>query len=348
MTLIELLVAMVISLVLLGGLYVSFISSKTTYSMNEQLSRMQENGRFVTGYLGREIRGAGYLGCLQDVTAFESTLNNATDFVYNYRQAVYGLEATGTNIWQDSTGVVDPTTTGSNGMDLGSPISGSDILVLRTVNSDVEAEITTAMLDVSADLKMTSGLGGAGADIVADGGGDILLITDCQGASLFQTTSYTNADGNTTHNTGGGATPGNATQSFMHLYADGAQIFFPRTVTFYVHNNTAGIPSLYRKIGLLPAEELVEGVENLQIRYGEDTNSNRAADIYRTADNVTDWANVVSVRIGLLLRSPGNLYSGIIDTRTYDVNGTDIDAPGDDRRLRMVMGKTSGIRNSLR
>jgi type IV pilus assembly protein PilW len=314
--------------------------------MNEQLSRVQENGRFVTGYLGREIKGAGYLGCLQDVDAFESTLNNATNFVYNYRQAIYGLEATGTDIWKDENGVVDPTTTGTNGMDLGSSLSGSDILVLRTVNSDVESAITVAMPLVSADLTVTAGLGGT----FATGGGDILLISDCQGASLFQTTSYTNSNGNMVHNTGGSITPGNVTQSFMRLYTQGSQIFFPRTITFYVRNNNDGIPSLYRKIGLQPAEELVEGVENLQIRYGEDTSTprNRAADIYVTANNVTDWANIVSVRIGLLLRSPGNLHGGEIDTRTYDVNGTDIDAPGDDRRLRMVMGKTSGIRNRLR
>ncbi len=351
MTLVELLVAMVVGMILLGGVYVSFVSSTTTNSMNEQLSRMQDNGRFVTSYLSREIRGAGYLGCLQDVTAFESTLNNATDFVYNYGQAIYGLEATGVDTWEDEAGAINPTTVGSNGMGLVSPLSGSDILVVRTVNSDIAIEITQAMPNVSADLKVTSGLGDSGAGIFADGGGDILLITDCQGASLFQTTSYTNSNGNMVHNTGGSVVPGNVTQSFMHPYVEGAQILFPRTVTFFIRDNPAGVPSLYRKLGLLAAEELIEGIESMQLRYGEDTSGNRAADTYVTADAVTDWGNIVSVRIGLLLRSPNELLRGEVDNDVYNVNETLIHnnpaEPGD-RRLRMVMSTTIGIRNRLR
>lgn len=45
-SLIELLVAMAIGLVLTGGLYQVFVGSNNTYSMNERLSRVQENGRF--------------------------------------------------------------------------------------------------------------------------------------------------------------------------------------------------------------------------------------------------------------------------------------------------------------
>ncbi len=60
-------------------------------------------------------------------------------------------------------------------------------------------ELTAQMPLSSADLKLSPGLGG----ILASGGNDILLVTDCEGAAVFQTTSYTTSNGNTVHNTGG-------------------------------------------------------------------------------------------------------------------------------------------------
>ena len=44
---IELMVAMAISLLLLGGVISIFVSSKSSYETNERLSRIQENGRFA-------------------------------------------------------------------------------------------------------------------------------------------------------------------------------------------------------------------------------------------------------------------------------------------------------------
>ncbi len=48
-------------------------------------------------------------------------------------------------------------------------------------------------------------------------------------------------------------------------------------------------PALYRKVGASDAEELVRGVENMQIEYGEDLDANWTADVYRTADAVANW-----------------------------------------------------------
>jgi len=51
-------------------------------------------------------------------------------------------------------------------------------------------------------------------------------------------------------------------------------------------------------------EELVEGVENMQLLYGEDTDGDGAANRYRSAANIDDFRDVVSVKVGLLVRSP--------------------------------------------
>lgn len=226
-SLVELLVAMAVGLILVGGIYQVFVGSTGTYSMNERLSRVQENGRFALYVLRNEVLGAGYLGCLQDVGELQNTLNDPSAFVFDFNQALYGLEATGANTWADDTGSVTPTATGTTDMALTSPVSGSDMLVIRGIDPSVMIETTKEMNTVSAELTVTPGL----TDILAAGGNDILLVTDCEGATVFQTTNYTTANGNVVHNTGGLPAPtdpeypGNATQIFDHTFAEGSQVF---------------------------------------------------------------------------------------------------------------------------
>ena len=86
MTLIEIMIALLIGAFLLGGVLQIFIGSKQTYRMQEGLSRLQENGRFALDFLARDIRMAGYWGCLvasspdEDVAGTEGALG-ASDTV---------------------------------------------------------------------------------------------------------------------------------------------------------------------------------------------------------------------------------------------------------------------------
>ncbi|OAI21156.1 hypothetical protein A1359_19775 [Methylomonas lenta] len=64
MTLIEIMIALVIGAFLLGGVLQIFVNSKQTYRMQENLSRMQENGRFAMEFLEHDLRMAGFWGCL--------------------------------------------------------------------------------------------------------------------------------------------------------------------------------------------------------------------------------------------------------------------------------------------
>jgi type IV pilus assembly protein PilW len=60
-------IAMLLGVFLIGGVMQIFISSKQTYRMQENLSRLQENGRFALDFIGRDIRMTGYWGCLSKV-----------------------------------------------------------------------------------------------------------------------------------------------------------------------------------------------------------------------------------------------------------------------------------------
>lgn len=64
LTLIEIMIALLIGVFLLGGVINIFINSQQTYRMQEGLSRLQENGRFAMDFITRDVRMSGYWGCL--------------------------------------------------------------------------------------------------------------------------------------------------------------------------------------------------------------------------------------------------------------------------------------------
>jgi type IV pilus assembly protein PilW len=93
-------------------------------------------------------------------------------------------------------------------------------------------------------------------------------------------------------------------------------------------------------------QELVEGVEALQVQYGIDTETDPdgVADAYVDANNVPDWNNVVSVRVHLLMQS---LRSDLVDgSQTFIFNGANVTAS--DGRLRYPFVATVSLRNRSR
>jgi len=67
-SIVELLVAVVISMLLLTGVIQVFFSSKQTYASNEAASRLQENGRFALEFIAQSARHAGYVEAANSTT----------------------------------------------------------------------------------------------------------------------------------------------------------------------------------------------------------------------------------------------------------------------------------------
>ena len=66
-SLVELMVAMALSLLLIGGALSIFFSSRLTYQVTDEASRIQETGRMALEFMLRDIRNAGWQGCSQAV-----------------------------------------------------------------------------------------------------------------------------------------------------------------------------------------------------------------------------------------------------------------------------------------
>lgn len=59
-SLVELLIAMVLSLLLIGGVMQLFVQSKASYTLQDGIARAQENGRLAILFIERHLRRAGY------------------------------------------------------------------------------------------------------------------------------------------------------------------------------------------------------------------------------------------------------------------------------------------------
>jgi type IV pilus assembly protein PilW len=75
-----------------------------------------------------------------------------------------------------------------------------------------------------------------------------------------------------------------------------------------------------------PPTRLVEGIENLQLDYGLDSDNDGAPDSYTTAPTATDWANVMAIRVNLLARN-NTTTPGYSDTNTYSLGLTSVTVP---------------------
>jgi len=268
LTLVELMVAMTVGLILMAGVIQIFSSNKQTYRVQEATSRLQENGRFAADMLMRDIRMAGFWGCSRTLSSLVNNVNTGGGYTS-----------------------VDLTQGGINGTDgaAGTP----DTLVLQGAYGSGVWVKSHAQPAASLDIPAGNGLKK----------GQIVLISDCTNGDIAQISNPNNPGtaGNMVVNTGAGS-PGNATK-VAHQYNTGAQIYSVHKLTYHIANGASGQPSLFLNDDGID-QEMVEGVENMQVLYGEDTNADGTANRYVPAGIAgLDMENVVSVRVVLTLRT---------------------------------------------
>jgi prepilin-type N-terminal cleavage/methylation domain-containing protein len=75
-SLVELMIALALGIFLLGGVSLMYLSARTTANDSEALSRLQENVRFASDYLIRDVRNAGFDDVAELVVAGASQIND--------------------------------------------------------------------------------------------------------------------------------------------------------------------------------------------------------------------------------------------------------------------------------
>jgi type IV pilus assembly protein PilW len=174
--------------------------------------------------------------------------------------------------------------------------------------------------------------------------GSTLMISDCSAAAVFSATTFTGGTGV--------ATIAHSSTDLGIPFPVGARVVPVDTVIYYIRNSNTtrnGVtnPSLWRKVGSAAPQELIEGVENMQIKYGIDTDGDRLVNSYVDANDAAvsaNWNRVISISIGLLIRSvePNSLTP---DKQKYKVLDTEV-GPFNDRYQRTLYTTTVALRNT--
>lgn len=335
LTLIELMVALAIGIFLAGAVGTLYLNTRGAFDYSNEVARIEENGRFALAALSRDIRMAGYNGCGTIVPTY-NVINPGSvyDASLDPTVAVVGLEGGQQTLPTYAAAGTDVITLKGAG--------GGDDVVIRSHNP------SSAQFDTNIHSLQP---------------GDVLMISDCSRATIFQMTGPTNNNNNATnivHNTGTG-TPGNCTKFLgnncsspsSYTYPPGSMITRLYTKQYFIGNSAAisGAKSLFVRemIGTNAGtnQELLTGVENMQIAYGRDTDGDGTINDFVTANSITDWTQVRAVRVSLLVRSlKSNLAVGN-QPYTYMVTSgsTAESSVTGDGTLRSVFTETVSIRN---
>ena len=396
LSLIELMIALLIGTILVLGLVQVFSASRAAYQLSQGIARNQENARFALDFLSRDLRMAGHAGCVNDqsllatdaggnvtggnirslfMTEAQRNANNvaALPFPLRFDLGIQGFEANGTG----PGGALNLATVPAAGAaadwspqlpaelaDL-APIAGSDIVMLRYLSPE-QAQVDGLTMAASSTINYPAASG-----TVATGGSGLYALADCGGATVFQASAAPSATEMTV--SVGGLNQSDlgyvsANDGTITYKPGGATLYRAESVAYYVRLNAQNVPALYRTRWTAPGggalapvtEELVEGVESLQLLYGEDSNSenltvlpsghitktNTAATIGGAA-NAGRWRRVGAVQLGMMVRGGGEERSASAQAAVpQNVLEVAMTAPSDGH-YRSVYETTVALRNRL-
>ncbi|HNQ49804.1 MAG TPA: prepilin-type N-terminal cleavage/methylation domain-containing protein, partial [Hydrogenophilus thermoluteolus] len=92
LTLVELMVALVLGLLLLGAVVSLFTTTRESYRTNEALARMQESSRYAFEILARSLREAGGIPCGSNLPTANVLKNASSNWWSNWGKGIQGYE----------------------------------------------------------------------------------------------------------------------------------------------------------------------------------------------------------------------------------------------------------------
>ncbi|MFQ6310055.1 PilW family protein [Lysobacter capsici] len=397
LSLIELMVALLLSTVLVLGLVEIFSASRASYLMAQGLSRAQESSRFAIDSLQRDVRMSGHFGCVSDQAHFyagngafgELFLSNRANFnaipaereALRFDYSIRGYEAR-TTAPNDSLAISATPTAGaaadwvpalpdaflSGAQRLQpAPIRGSDILMLRFLSPE-SAEVTGFATGNPATISVNAAQWPVLTAAMPTPG--IFGIADCRSAVMFQASAITTGAGTvqiTVRNTGVNQIAFDGSDTFA---SGQARLYRAESFVYYIGLNPAGEPTLFRaRLNVPPgsagvvldtglAEEVVEGVENMQLLFAQDIVTNpaqaptgvingirTAAGLLPDSNSQAGWQRVGGVQVGLLVRGNDRAAAEQKTAPTRSL-GTRLQLPADGR-YRSVYETNIALRNRL-
>jgi len=319
LTLVELMISITLGLLILAGMVAVFANTSAVRNEIERTSRQIENGRYAIELLREDIQLAGYFGETDmSLIALPAAIPNPC----SVDPAVWPLDMKVHVQGVDDFPGVAPTPDVSC---LPGIKVGTDVIIIRRAKTCV--------------------FGAAGCD--SDNDLAYLQAPLCNTEVATHTLGVKSAT------------------AFVHQKKDCATAtdLRPYVVYFYYvrTNNDDGItcPCTLSRAEFIGAKidpitttnfkvtPLVDGIENLQLDYGVDTDGDGDADSYQAKPaNVADWSSVMTVQVNLLARNV-DISPGYTDTKTYNLGpSAGSVGPFSDPRRRHVYSALVRIQNA--
>ncbi len=299
LSLLEMMIAMTISLFLLVGLAGIFANSSRTQNELTKTARQIEDGRFALSLIADDVALAGYYGYYYSPsapTALVDPCETATmaTLKTGLQLPVQGYDSPATPPAPLSTCLTDA-----------NHLNGTDILVLRRADSKVTA--IGSLLTNQVYLQANSDTSNSANPIINTGTAanfTLLLKDNLTAAPIRKFHVHTYFVAPCSVPNGGGSTCTGA--------ADDGGRPIPTLKRLELTVDSGGT----RVLETVP---LVEGVKNMQIDYGVDSDADGTQDTWVTTPAaVGDWANVMAVRVTLLVRNVEQT-PGFTDSKTYNL-----------------------------
>tara|TARA_Y100000588_G_C14138916_1_gene875133 strand:- start:300 stop:1307 length:1008 start_codon:yes stop_codon:yes gene_type:complete len=322
-SIVEFMIAISLGAILVATAGTVYISNKKTFNIQTELARLQENARFAIYHLNKEIRMAGYQGCINDKTVTITNRVTSPSTIVNFDEPVLGYQGGPSSFSPDLPSHLT-----------GKPVTGSDVIEIRKATS-TNVQLRQNMNQTNNPILVYDRF-----NIQA---GDILMVSDCRVADIFVAGANSNATAITHTNNN------NTSNDLSAAYLAGAHVMRFTYESFYIRNtgrtNADNQPvfALYALDTSGNETELVEGVERMSIVYGVDNNNDLTADQYMNAasvDAANKWGDVISTRINLLLTTTENI---VASPQSYQFDG--VSYTPTDRRLRREWQTFINLRN---
>jgi type IV pilus assembly protein PilW len=341
--LIELMVAVALGLIVLSGVLVVFVAQRQVYQSSSSQSLIQDADNAVSAIITPVIRGAGFTGCGNigsGVITYVASRN--TPLTFDTSSAVKGFEASSM-----PASIIDGA---ANDTSKGDWTPALDASFLTTEVGGVEKGSDVLVLIGAAPGKFPVGatVFGAGEMTLNDASQitntpQMVAVSDCGKSSIFQIVSASSTA--LQYTLGPNGTP---------VYPVGSQVIpIQQTAFFVAKRKNSGQSALFEGVMTMPSggspanavwtvSELVPGVSNMQLLYGT-VNGQTAR--YVDASQVTDWAAVTSVKLGLLIEGNQGSSSAVTNPTTFKLFDQTLTLPRDSR-LRHTFYMTVNTRNS--
>lgn len=306
-TLVEFMVALGISLFLVGGAMAIMLNGSRSSTFNENMSKMQESLRMAVFNMEQDIRMAGYWGCGLDIE-----LNNQLGQNHPLVSNLHGIEGwTGTQWKPSNEGALTSTSV--------SILANTDAITVRHIGGEREVQLQNPMAARNSTLSL---------NINRYAANENLAITNCDRTDLF--TYGANRPLSLAYTSG----TVSRLRFVRYFVADNSGV--PTLYRQIYMNNQVLTQPMFANIEKL---KIRYGQDNQAPFDG-------SPDSFVDAASVTDWNRVTVVRIGILARSEimNDLPQDENEYKLFDTQV--LDKPGD-RRIRRIIYSNIQIRNAV-